>query len=525
MSTTITTQPINELQFPEVTVCPPRESNTVITHALNKVKSVNFTKDERERVKNLTNEMFLDIPNKKYAEQIAELLSIENIRSIGKSQAKMPEVDHQGVITMSSSALEGSYRTPGFGDSDYHGDFYKKSQSLHFILDLPYDIRDMVGDSDAFVISVQSGGKWSYRLQENRLQLYKVGLNHSEAEEFCVKRGGHLVSVSTQEEQDGLATFADGSHVWLGGKRGSDENWYWFDGKTWGFQQAPCQVSNVRCILASPSGSWRCEECTDENFYICAIPTEMTSHNKTFLLERPYLTSPSFHFWWNHNPANMAGPNRGFKISWKRNNDRLPDHRKFVTKELSGRVTTPGFGALPTPDHNKREHRFTAVIDLPYNITDVIGDDVFVVDVNVTSTGNVVKLLTTNLHYEMNNVEMSWFKAYLYCIKRGGILPQYPLLMIGRGFRLSMQIVCQKERMMMISCTSGLGELTAAGKGNGGGLMGANGQTSIGIKMGQKIMVMMVMRIIFSSLRALQLAQSGSHGKIRILPNLYASFL
>ena len=46
VSTTITTHPINELQFPEVTVCPPRESNTVVNHLFRKVKKINFTKEE-----------------------------------------------------------------------------------------------------------------------------------------------------------------------------------------------------------------------------------------------------------------------------------------------------------------------------------------------------------------------------------------------------------------------------------------------------------------------------------------------
>ena len=48
VSTTITTHPITELQFPEVTVCPPRESNTVVNQALRKVESVNFTEGERQ---------------------------------------------------------------------------------------------------------------------------------------------------------------------------------------------------------------------------------------------------------------------------------------------------------------------------------------------------------------------------------------------------------------------------------------------------------------------------------------------
>ena len=37
VSTTITTHPINELQFPEVTVCPPRESNTVVNENIRRL--------------------------------------------------------------------------------------------------------------------------------------------------------------------------------------------------------------------------------------------------------------------------------------------------------------------------------------------------------------------------------------------------------------------------------------------------------------------------------------------------------
>ena len=43
VSTTITTHTIEELDFPSVTVCPPKGSNTAVNHVLQKVKSVNFT--------------------------------------------------------------------------------------------------------------------------------------------------------------------------------------------------------------------------------------------------------------------------------------------------------------------------------------------------------------------------------------------------------------------------------------------------------------------------------------------------
>ena len=77
VSTTITTHPINELQFPEVTICPPRESNTVINQALRKVKNTNLTKVEREDLIDISKQVFF----KSHAIQMTELLSTENILS------------------------------------------------------------------------------------------------------------------------------------------------------------------------------------------------------------------------------------------------------------------------------------------------------------------------------------------------------------------------------------------------------------------------------------------------------------
>ena len=169
VSTTITTHPITELEFPTVTVCPPRGSNTALNHLLEKVKDVNFTKEERQELLDISKEVFIEIPNKKYAKQMTELLSIENIRSIANGQASMPEVDEEGVITIRSSEPEGTFETPGFGDSEYSGDFHKRPQSLHFVLDLADNIRNMVGGG-SLVVSFESEGNWSFISPDNKWQ-------------------------------------------------------------------------------------------------------------------------------------------------------------------------------------------------------------------------------------------------------------------------------------------------------------------------------------------------------------------
>ena len=68
VSTTITTHPITELEFPPVTVCPSRGSNTILNHLLEKVKSANFSEKEKQELLKISREVFLEIPNQEYAE-------------------------------------------------------------------------------------------------------------------------------------------------------------------------------------------------------------------------------------------------------------------------------------------------------------------------------------------------------------------------------------------------------------------------------------------------------------------------
>ena len=52
--------------------------------------------------------------------------------------------------------------------------------------------------------------------------------------------------------------------------------------------------------------------------------------------------------------------------------------------ELSGSVSTPGLGSVSPVNYYKQRHEFTAVIEFLDNITDVLSDDVLVVDVDIT---------------------------------------------------------------------------------------------------------------------------------------------
>ena len=114
VSTTITTQPITEMEFPTVTVCPPRGSNTALNHLLEKVKDVNCTNQDRMELLSIAKEVFLETPYKRHAKVIKDFLSDENLEKIVSGKEFMPEIDDEGKITMRSSDTEGSFASPGF---------------------------------------------------------------------------------------------------------------------------------------------------------------------------------------------------------------------------------------------------------------------------------------------------------------------------------------------------------------------------------------------------------------------------
>lgn len=140
------------------------------------------------------------------------------------------------------------------------------------------------------------------------------------------------------------------------------------------------------------------------------------------VLGKDLIRTKTFYFQWSHNPDSRDNEMPGFKLSWQVKNGSLPDVREFVSKELSGSVSTPGLGSLPPPDYYKERHEYTAVIELPHNITDVI--DTLVVDVDVTVPDNQknsgVLIADTKLKY--NNESMNWTSAEAFCVSIGGHL-------------------------------------------------------------------------------------------------------
>ena len=154
-----------------------------------------------------------------------------------------------------------------------------------------------------------------------------------------------MASVGSQTEQEEIVRIANNHTVWLGGRRvDNTENWRWLDGRTWGYQKWASRPSPSDCVITGTS-YWFKTTCNDSYFFICSIPQIKVSGDLTFVLRKPFLNHPSFHFWWNHTLGSHKEEEPGFKITWWIENGSIPDTREFVSKKLSGRVSTPNQGS------------------------------------------------------------------------------------------------------------------------------------------------------------------------------------
>ena len=103
--------------------------------------------------------------------------------------------------------------------------------------------------------------------------------------------------------------------------------------------------------------------------------------------------------------------------------------RKLVSRNLEGSISTPGLGSLPPPNYHKKIHEFTAIIQLPNNIVDVLGNDSLMVDVSVTIPKNQPESgvdFWKGAELEYNHRGMTWIQAEASCVSKGGHLAAAP---------------------------------------------------------------------------------------------------
>ena len=74
ITTTITTHPLDDLDFPVVTVCPPEGLNTALNFDLMKLRNVSFSEEDRKEFGKKVFEDLFQKPQRRYAQKSSNLI-------------------------------------------------------------------------------------------------------------------------------------------------------------------------------------------------------------------------------------------------------------------------------------------------------------------------------------------------------------------------------------------------------------------------------------------------------------------
>ena len=131
---------------------------------------------------------------------------------------------------------------------------------------------------------VQKSGLRLCRLRNLRGPGQHLGLRPSGcgAEKQCEEQGGHLVTITSEGEQNFINSLIDSdSCVWIGGKRNTKNVWVWVTGEEWKYENwAPGEPNNSsnmisnenRVVIWNNSGQWNDlndKNIEEQNGFVC----------------------------------------------------------------------------------------------------------------------------------------------------------------------------------------------------------------------------------------------------------------
>ena len=203
IATSITTHPIDNLDFPKVTVCPPKDSNTALYHDLVKAGNGSLSDENRRKLKEAAYEIFIKQSHRKYAKMMVAHLHMGNMDQVLQGLHSLPTPYNNGNgLKINMWNLNGTITTPWFGE-EFVEEYYQEDRDLLFVLELPDDIKNQVGSGSLIIeleVDVREKEGWLEEITMlPEFTLHTTQKTWSMAELDCQKEGGHLASVISEE--------------------------------------------------------------------------------------------------------------------------------------------------------------------------------------------------------------------------------------------------------------------------------------------------------------------------------------
>ena len=402
MATSITTHPIADLDYPTVTVCPPKGSNTALNYDLMKNDNSSLTNEDREHLKNEASKLFLEPSHSNYISKMLAIANPENMKENLEGFQSVPRTyrGNKGIeIRMWNN--NGTWHTPGFME-EWNPNYFKEDIDYFAVIEFPNDLNEKIRYGSLVIeldvnTKEEEGWQEEVTFQQGKYKLYQEKKTWADAEDHCQSKGSHLASILTEEEQNEVAALASvDSHVWLGGTDQEIEGvWKWTDASTWGYTRWQSGYGNkghaASCLGIWGGNWWNDWSCSNEYPFICHSPPDRVLRGKNnltlkFTKEELLFTSVTvgYHYRANKGLLDSWKDKRmtGFQMNWRIENPQLV----MPTSDIGRSLHTPGFGGDNFDESFYKGGRdYKTTLNIPDTMLDIMGNGTLVIHLEVNT--------------------------------------------------------------------------------------------------------------------------------------------
>ena len=449
VSTSIETKSIADLDFPTITICPPKGSHTALNYDLMKANDTSLTKEDTDKLENEIYRSVIKQSHQEYIRTMVVAANKENIKQIYKGFQSFPKplADNSGFdVKMWNN--NGTWQTPWF-EGEYKTGYHEENRHYYVSLQLPMNLKEQI-HSGSLVIQLEVNTREEEGWQEEvsywegyKYRLYTEKKNWADAEATCQRDGGHLASVlSAKEQEEARAAMGREDHMWIGATDSKEEGvWRWADGSPWGYHNwdelSGGRRENKNCVFINrlDGYEWWDYHCTETRPFLCQSPLAgVLKGSKTINLEyrKQNLTFPSFDVQYRYT-ANQQLVNSwqhkrmtGFQVTWRIDNPRM----EITTSGLGKTLQTPEFRETDIDEsYYKTSRAYKATLLIPNSLQVGSGSLVIMLDVDTREEEGWledVRYLTTAKwgpeKYKLYTERKTWSDAEATCQEEGGQL-------------------------------------------------------------------------------------------------------
>ena len=137
IATSVTIHPIDDLDFPVVSVCHPKDSSTALYHDL---VNARISDEHKKALKESAFEIFMEGAHKKYVNKMLATSKIGNMDQVYQGFQSLPSrYNKVNGFEIKMWNRNGTITTPWYQEA-FMEEYYKEDRDFHMVLELPGDI-------------------------------------------------------------------------------------------------------------------------------------------------------------------------------------------------------------------------------------------------------------------------------------------------------------------------------------------------------------------------------------------------